>query len=291
VFTMRNDRLAWLLIATALAFLAHIFPVAAQPVPGKPKKVAAPSAGDQGSRPADPSEYASKPEIYPFLPAMFASASLSSNGNWMAGGTSDWTKPGDMLLWDVAKRELKFQQHFEQGVSTVTFSPDGTWLAAGSFTGELVLVDVARAKLVARWKPHTESVQGMVFSADGKLLASPSIDKSVKVWDVVPPADTKAGLPLQLMFDAHTDEVLTAAFASDGKTLYTGCRDQKVFVWDLQKPRNRRARRPARSCRAHHECRFYAGWRVGLFQLDRRDGAPMGGSQRIARARARCPEG
>src|SRR6185295_17852186 len=106
-----------------------------------------PSTGDQGNRAADPSEYASKPEIYPFIPALFASAALSSSGNWMAGGTGDLTRPGDLLLWDVAKRELNFQQHFDQGISTVTFSQDGTWLAAGTFSGELVLVDVARARL------------------------------------------------------------------------------------------------------------------------------------------------
>ncbi len=208
--------------------------------PGHPK--AAPSAAsavaaEPGAPRAEPLEYDSRPENFSLVPAPINSAALSPDGSWIAGGTAEWGRPGDLLLWDAATRQLKFRQHFNQGVAAVAFSPDNAWLAAGSFTGEVVLVDVARATLAARWNPRNEAVSQMVFSPDSSILASASRDASVKLWNVVPLRDPNTGLPSRLVFDAHTGPVLSAAFAPDGKTLYTGCRDQKVFAWDLQKRR------------------------------------------------------
>jgi WD40 repeat protein len=222
-------------MAIAVLTVAHVLPAAAQ---SAPEAVAAlPDSDDPQVEPGEPSHYATRPETYSLTPATFTAAALSPNRAWVAGATGEWPKSGDLLLWEVATRQLKFRLHLDRGAPTVAFSPDNAWLAVGTFNGELLLVDVAQAKLVAHWKAQALGIFGVAFSPDGKLLASPSIDGSVKVWDVIPPAVAKAGLPLRLSFDRHTDAVLSTAFAPDSKTLYAGCRDRQLVVWDLQKPR------------------------------------------------------
>ncbi|QKG22514.1 WD40 repeat, subgroup [Actinomadura verrucosospora] len=75
-------------------------------------------------------------------------------------------------------------------------------------------------------KGHEGPVTTVVFSPDGKTLASTGDDRTVRLWD---PA-TRAPIG-QLL--GHTGEVRSAAFDPDGKTLVTGSDDKTARVWDV----------------------------------------------------------
>jgi WD40 repeat protein len=64
-----------------------------------------------------------------------------------------------------------------------------------------------------------------VFSADGKRLATASLDKTAKAWDVA------TGEEL-LTFRGHDDRVISLAFSPDGKLLATASWDNTAKVWD-----------------------------------------------------------
>jgi WD40 repeat protein len=116
-----------------------------------------------------------------------------------------------------------------KGIRCVTFSPDGTLLAATlgepKERGRVVLWDVAKQKQL--WS-HLEDdgVPTAVFAPDGKTMAIGNYDKSAKLLE------TQTGRRLKV-FEGHTNYVRAVAFSPDGKTLATGSWDGSVWLWDL----------------------------------------------------------
>jgi WD40 repeat protein len=170
-----------------------------------------------------------------FAPRLFYSAAISPDERWIAGGTSDWTRPGEVLLWDATTKEVKFRRGFDLGVRSLAYSPDSKLLAVGAFSSDLMIIDLTRMEIVTQWRAHSASINGMSFSPDGKILATASLDHLVKLWDVVPSADPKIGWPLRATLVGHADWAFSVAFAPDGKMLYSGGRVKDLYVWDVEK--------------------------------------------------------
>jgi WD40 repeat protein/energy-coupling factor transporter ATP-binding protein EcfA2 len=79
---------------------------------------------------------------------------------------------------------------------------------------------------------HTDAVRGVAFTSDGKLLATASADKAVRLWEV--DTGTPHGAPLE------GDAALTGvAFSPDGKLLATASEDSTAQLWEVDtgKPR------------------------------------------------------
>ncbi|MEG4303636.1 nSTAND1 domain-containing NTPase, partial [Microcoleus sp. D3_18a_C4] len=72
---------------------------------------------------------------------------------------------------------------------------------------------------------HANWVWAVSFSPDGKLLATGSADRTVKLWD------TTTGKQINTL-TGHTNEVFAVSFSPDGKLLATGSADNTVKLWD-----------------------------------------------------------
>jgi WD40 repeat protein len=73
---------------------------------------------------------------------------------------------------------------------------------------------------------HTELVKGLSFSPNGSLLASASVDKSVRLWDAA-----NGRLLAELV--RHVEEASDVDFSADGKTLASIGIEQAIKLWHL----------------------------------------------------------
>src|SRR5881227_3852739 len=76
-------------------------------------------------------------------------------------------------------------------------------------------------------KGHQGSVLAVSFSPDGKVLASSSRDKTIKLWD---PATGE----LKRTLTEHTADVYDVTFSPKGDLLASGGRDKTVRLWDAR---------------------------------------------------------
>ncbi|HKQ06771.1 MAG TPA: hypothetical protein VJ464_16675 [Blastocatellia bacterium] len=72
---------------------------------------------------------------------------------------------------------------------------------------------------------HTDPVISVAYSPDGKLLASGSKDKTIKLWEV------SSGKPLGTL-QGHEDSVLSVIFSPDGKVLASSSSDKTIKLWE-----------------------------------------------------------
>jgi len=79
------------------------------------------------------------------------------------------------------------------------------------------------------------AVRSVVFSPDGRTLASGGLDKTVRLWDVR--THKQRGAPL----NGHQKGVASVAFSPDGRTLASAGADGTVRLWDVGTHRQRGA--------------------------------------------------
>lgn len=136
--------------------------------------------------------------------------------------SGDWR--GNAVIWDLAtnKELLRWKAH-SKVVTDIAFSADGTKVATttGKGTSEAKVWNAADGKLLFAVKGY----MSLCFSADGKLLLTGSVDRTVKAWN----AETGA---LAFSLRGHKDKhVRSLTLSPNGKMLASA--DGKIKLWDL----------------------------------------------------------
>jgi RNA polymerase sigma factor (sigma-70 family) len=88
-----------------------------------------------------------------------------------------------LSLWDPATGKEVRRHEADRGWTCIAFSPNGRALAAADFN-TIRLWEVATGLERRRLKGHRAGIQSLSFSADGRLLASGSLDATALVWDL-----------------------------------------------------------------------------------------------------------
>ena len=116
------------------------------------------------------------------------------------------------------------------GITSVSWSPDGTKLAGGGSSDSPVLIwDAASGERLWTLIGHTQFVNSVCWNKDGTKLASGSTDHTVVVWDFSTGEDDT-----ERELRGHHHTVTSLAFKPDNPNiLVTGSYDKTVKLWDL----------------------------------------------------------
>ncbi len=105
-------------------------------------------------------------------------------------------------------------------------SPDGTTLAAMSWPRDLFVARLPEGKWQAKWRLSEGTVGPIVFSGDGRWLASGGDDNVVTV------RDAGSGM-VRAVLRGHREQLVAIAFTPDGRTLASSSTDGTLRLWHL----------------------------------------------------------
>lgn len=134
---------------------------------------------------------------------------------------------GTVKLWNT--RQAQCLQTLTNAVFTevLAFAPDASWVLAGLADGTVRVLDPNSLATARSWQAHQRPVQSIAFNADGRWLATASLDRTVALWDFATGRELRR-------FTNVTSQFLPLAFHPKKPVLAFALRDELVVHADVE---------------------------------------------------------
>jgi WD40 repeat protein len=148
-------------------------------------------------------------------------------GRLLAVGAIDHLATGGhdglVAIWN--HHECRLVATLLGGATALAFSSDGRRLAVASLGAKVLLYNVVDWQLAGEIVGHLDAVTCLAYAPYGRLLATGSDDRSVRLWD------SQSGLQRGAV-ELDT-QVKALAFTPDGRQLYTGNGNTSCYRLDV----------------------------------------------------------
>ena len=123
--------------------------------------------------------------------------------------------------WGSCSRTVSLPEH------VLSLSYWNNTIAVGSVNRDIIILDAVTGTQMAVLSGHTDGVNCVTFSSDGKSLVSGSDDKTVKLWDVQTGGVVKT-------FYGHTQSILSVSISADCTRIASGS-NWTICFWNVQR--------------------------------------------------------
>jgi len=156
----------------------------------------------------------------------------------------------DIILWSVKHQTVIYTAATQQStIHTIAFSPNGKIFASACKDGFIKLWDVKTKPYssIKSWdvrdkyllpisgisviKAHRKTINAIVFSPDGKILASAAEESAIKLWDI----QAQKQKPIAIL-KRHGGSVKSLAFSPNSEMLASASSDKTIKLWKINTP-------------------------------------------------------
>jgi WD40 repeat protein len=130
-------------------------------------------------------------------------------------------------LWNVATKVAQLTLEHPRPISHIAFSPDSKIIASSASIDSTIWLWDAASGVIRQTLDNRAPVKALAFSPDSKVLAVGSMDRTVRLWDLL-----ATGAASQIVKE-RTVEVNAVAFSPDGNMLVSASSDGSIQFWDM----------------------------------------------------------
>jgi WD40 repeat protein len=142
----------------------------------------------------------------------------SASNKFLVSGGQDGVTIWDTADWNIINNVSGF-------TLAIAWSPDNENIAiTQGIKGKITLMDNKFSTIIKEVERHQSFINEIAWSPNGKLLASASDDKSVRIWRT----DSLENL---VTLEGHTKEVSSVSWSADGRMLVSKSYDSTIKLW------------------------------------------------------------